>query len=109
MSNTLTNHQMFTLMQFSPELDAIAPSLPPELQARLLKLQQRTGAAYAGDSSTAPTKEHTKEILGSAYMALDEKRETLRELMDKIDMTPSFINKRSFIGNIVHHVQNIFR
>lgn len=104
----LNNHQMLTLMQHSSEFDEIAPSLSLEMQGKLLVMQRRIGDAYAGKGE-APSEAETKDTLSTAYISLNDKRKDLREIMDKMDIMPSFLNKRSFIGGIVHGVQGMFR
>ncbi len=99
----LNDSQLMTLIRQSPALDAIAPSLPEPLQARLLDLQKRAGDAYAAGSwrtkagdlvevpprSVPPTVEEAQSALGQAYLVQDDHKRALKGLMDDMGLTPS--------------------
>ncbi len=118
----LNDQQMFELMQHSPMLDAVENHLSPLLRHALVDAQQRTGAAYAagvwtnekGEERTTtatiapPTTEEMKEILGQVYLQLDERKKSVRELMDKMHLTPSYLRK-NWLEKVADTVQEWFR
>lgn len=125
MSESLNDKQILTLMQFSPDLDKIASSLPHDLQDALLDLEKRSSATYmsgkwinVGDPSQThtntsalptPTVEEAKYTLGKAYLALDEQKKSLQEIMDKMELTPSFLAKKNWLERAVDNIQGWFR
>ncbi len=125
MSEQLSDKQMLALMQFSPELDKIAPSLPHNIQDALLDLEKRSSSTYisgtwinVGDPNKAhtnapysapPTVEEAKNILGNAYLALDEQKKSLQEIMDKMDLTPSFLAKKNWLEKALDNIQGWFK
>lgn len=101
----LSDQQLYTLMAGGPVLDSVSPMLPPALQARLLDIQQRAGDSYASGGwrvantgetyfapqpTVRPTDAEVRESLGQSYLALEENRKKLRELMDNMGLIPSF-------------------
>jgi len=122
MANPLTDKQMWELMQHSPFLDDVAKELPQVLHHSLLNLQKRTGDTYAAgewtdekgnkrnvpQNSAPPTLEETKEILGNAYILLDEKKNKLRDLMDKMEISPE-TKRKNFLEQMIENAKGMFR
>jgi len=117
----LTNDQMLSLLQSSPALDSITPSLPKDLQQQLLDLQIRAGNAYNGGywvgqetgnvfvntSTPAPTREEAQQALGQAYLALQDQQTTLKNIMNDMDLTPS-AQHRSPVEQLMDTVKGWF-
>lgn len=116
----LNDKQMLALMQAGRELDDLRPALPADIQKDLLDLEQRSGNAYAsGDwqsqggtictpcASARPTAEEAQNILGQAYLALEDKKTTLKNIMNEMNLTPSA--SKSWMGQMVDNVMGMFR
>ena len=121
MTQALTNNQMLSLLQNSPALDSVAPSLPKDLQKQLLDLQVRAGNAYNGGywvgqetgnvfvnaSTPAPTQEEAQQSLGQSYLALQDQQTTLKNIMNEMGLTPS-ARRRNPVEQFMNTVKGWF-